>query len=654
MTQAFVARLDALHGWRKAALAGLDEIERFLANHDLRDAACAARVGALRQRLAGDRRKMAVVGEFSRGKSELINALLAGAGGQRLLPATPGRTTMCPVELGCEPGTRPSLALLPIETRGEAATLGELRADPSRWTRFEFDAGDPARLANLMAQVARTRAASLEEARELGLWDDAHADANPPVDADGRVEIPIWRHALVNHPHPLLRRGLTVLDTPGLNALGAEPELTLGLLPAAHALVFVLGADTGVTRTDLELWNEHLAARPVAHFVVLNKIDALRDPLLGAAEIERQIERQRRAVAATLGVDVATVFAVSAREALVARIEGDAAALQHSGLPRFESALGARLLDDGRDLMQRLLDEGLGELRAAAAHRLGERRRQIAEQTLELRGLRGKSGARLRSARQRVPADAAEFEQCQVRIQALRSVHKRLLAEALAAVAGERLRDEVEQLQQELRRALFKLNARAVFAASCARLRELLAQAQARSDEIHAMLAPGCARLNAEFGFALAIPAPAALQPFVDELTLIEGSYSQYLGLTRTLRLAQPRFMEQFKRMLLSKLRVVFESASGEIELWSRAALAQINAQVGERRAVFQRRSAAIARIEEAAGGLEQRLAELATQDDALQHVLQRLGDLVAALRDAPAGGGAADVAVAERVAGRR
>jgi hypothetical protein len=61
------------------------------------------------------------------------------------------------------------------------------------------------------------------------------------------VEVPAWRHALINYPHPLLKRGLVVLDTPGLNAIGAEPELTLS--PAAQRARHGVhpGADTGVT-----------------------------------------------------------------------------------------------------------------------------------------------------------------------------------------------------------------------------------------------------------------------------------------------------------------------------------------------------------------------------------------------------------------------
>ena len=101
--------------------------------------------------------------------------------------------------------------------------------------------------------------------------------------------MPAWRHALINYPHPLLQQGLVVLDTPGLNAIGAEPELTLGLLPSAHATVFILGADTGVTRSDMTIWRDHLGAHAPTRFIVLNKIDALDDPLATPEEVQAQI-----------------------------------------------------------------------------------------------------------------------------------------------------------------------------------------------------------------------------------------------------------------------------------------------------------------------------------------------------------------------------
>ena len=124
---------------------------------------------------------------------------------------------------------------------------------------MEQNEDDPDQLAETLKEVTRTQFVSLAEARALGFWHDAYPDDNPPMDDDGRVEVPAWRHALINYPHPLLRQGLVVLDTPGLNAIGAEPELTLSLLPSAHATVFILGADTGVTKSDLAIWRDHLS-----------------------------------------------------------------------------------------------------------------------------------------------------------------------------------------------------------------------------------------------------------------------------------------------------------------------------------------------------------------------------------------------------------
>ncbi len=632
-TTAFAGRLDELSRWRATLLDRLALTQRFLADHDLADAASTAAIAALRERLASEKVVVAFVAEFSRGKSELINAVFFADTGRRVLPATPGRTTMCPVELSCRTGEPASLALLPIETRHDGATLAELRARPNAWTRLPLQGGAAEQLSEAVAQVMRTRRVDAAEARALGLHDDERTPDAPAPDAAGLVEIPVWRHAVVNYPHPLLERGLVVLDTPGLNALGAEPELTLGLLPEAQATVFVLGADSGVTRSDLQLWREHLGARAKNCFVVLNKIDTLRDPLSAPSQVTNQIESLRHATARTLDVAPERVFALSAREALTARIHGDDAALGTSRLLPFEAALGAQLLGARQALLQDAVAAAAGQLQAQVAHRAAERRRASAEQLLELRGLRGKSANQLRAAQDRAAAEAAEFEQCNVHVQAMRAVHRRLLAKALAEVADDALRGEVARMQQEMRDSLLGLGARKAFVALCKRLGARLAGAQSQCGEMHAMLRASHARLNAEYAFGLSLDAAPALQRFARELGAIESGYARYLGVTQALRLAQPRFMDRFVRMLVAKLRVVFESAAAEIELWSKAESSRLDTQLGERRRAFRRRAEALARVRLATGELEQRIAELAAQDAALAGVLQRAAAQIDALQ---------------------
>ena len=634
MTTSFATSLDALTGWRTMLGQRLGEASRFLDDHDLVDSATAAQLTALRDRLANDKLVLAFVAEFSRGKSELINAIFFADTGRRVLPATPGRTTMCPVELAWDADEPASLLLLPIETRNEGLSLGELRGQRRAWKIVPLQLGDPDQLAQSLQEVTRTEWVSQDRARTLGFWDDARPDGNPPVDTNGRVEVPAWRHALINYPHPLLKQGLVVLDTPGLNAIGAEPELTLSLLPTAHATVFILGADTGVTKSDLEIWRDHLGPHAPTRFVVLNKIDALVDPLATREQVDAQIESQRRETARTLGIDARRVFPLSARQALAARVVDDPVTLEASRLPELEAALGTQLLPQRRQVLEDVVLEGARQIENHVARRLGDNRRQLAEQMLELRGLRGKSGAKLRLMLQRVETEAAEFEQCTVKLQALRVVHSRMLKDTLVGLSSDRLREEVSGMQSAMNASLLNLGAKKAFIALCARLRGLLEAAQSRSTEMRDMLGASFTKLNAEFGFSLALTKTPELERFTNELSLIERNYVQYLGLTQALRLSQPKFMEQFRRMLVSKLRVVFENATGELEMWNKATSAQIDSQLRERRRNFRRRRESLERVQNAASDLELRIAELEEQDGRLQNFLGRARQLLEALRE--------------------
>jgi Dynamin family len=635
MELSLAGQLDALSAWRRGLDRQAADLVRYLLDHDLQDETSERSLGALRERLASDRLCVAFVAEFSRGKSELINAIFFADTGRRILPATPGRTTMCPVELGYEPGTPPLLALLPIDTRLEPQSLADLRGRPELWTRIRLDAAEPERLADALTEVMRTKAVSVATARALGLWHDDTPDDNPPQIAEGLVEVPAWRHAAINYPHPLLKRGLVVLDTPGLNAIGAEPELTLSLLPAAHAVVFILGADTGVTKSDMAVWRDHLGGQSMTRFVVLNKIDALADPLLSEEAVHEQIEQQCRSTAATLEVARDRVFPLSARLALAGRIDGDREALAASRLPALEEALVTQLLPRRREVIERMVDDTAQAVEQLSTRRLTDQRRQIAEQMLELRGLRGKSSGKVQLMIERVDREMHEFERCTERLAALRAVHARMLRELLLGLCSDALRDEVAQMQAQASATLFNLGARKAFVALCARLRERVAQARVRGQEIHDMLQASFRQLNSEFGFALSLTRLPSLERCDRELDLIERSYVQYLGLSQALRLAEPRFMEQFRRMLLSKLRMAFENASGDVELWHKSASNQIDSQLRERRRGFKRRRDGLERIRAAAGDLDHRIGDLESQDARWQHIGTRLRALTAALRDA-------------------
>ncbi len=226
-----------------------------------------------------DRILLAFVGEFSRGKTELINALLGRHFKSRLFPTRIGRTTMCPTEVFYDPqSATPYIKLLPIQTRNSGTPLSSYRRQLEHWAHLDIDLNSPQSMQRAFEEVAKTREVPTQVAESLGFEVEFLESSSKK---EGYVHIPSWRHALINLDHPLLRLGLSIIDTPGLNALGLEPELTLSFLPDAHALLFVLSAECGVTASDFAIWNNHvrdLAARSnTSLYAIINKIDLLEE-----------------------------------------------------------------------------------------------------------------------------------------------------------------------------------------------------------------------------------------------------------------------------------------------------------------------------------------------------------------------------------------
>ncbi len=117
------ARFEAYGDWRRRLSAGVSSLHQWLEDQELSDAQVDLRVQQLLERLHQDKLVVAFVAEFSRGKSELINAIFFADFGARLLPSSAGRTTMCPTELLHDPSRPPSIRLLPIETRTKGASV---------------------------------------------------------------------------------------------------------------------------------------------------------------------------------------------------------------------------------------------------------------------------------------------------------------------------------------------------------------------------------------------------------------------------------------------------------------------------------------------------------------------------------------------------
>ncbi len=631
MSTSFNEKFDQHGTWRREFALRLKLLAEWMKDHELMDAAVDERLRWLENRVRAEKVMVAFVAEFSRGKSELINALFFAAYGRRIMPASAGRTTMCPTEMGYDADVPPCLRLLPIETRVQPQSLMEWRMVPEKWTRIDLDVNDPKQLAQALEKVAETLHVTQDEAARLGFWQPQSPEDNPVLDSRGMVEVPKWRHALINIAHPLLKQGLVILDTPGLNAIGAEPELTVSLIPQAHAVVFVLGADTGVTKSDLTIWREHLggdADGAGTAVVVLNKIDAMWDALSTDAQVKAQIERQRSSTAEILGIKKEKVIPVSAQKGLVAKVTNDTVLLELSCLPALEEALSVGIVEKRQSILGDAVFNGISELRSETGRVINIRKRDLADQIMELKSLKGKNSPVIKNMRSRISAEQAEFDLGGAKIHAVRSVHLKLLREMFSLLSSTALKKEMAQLTVALRQKGLKLGVKRAYGETFSQLRASLGRVQAISAEIESMLAASFRQLNAEYGFSLLAPVAPELATYLRDLDHVEQSHLQYLGLGNAFRLAQPEFADRLVRALSTRLRSIRETILGEIELWAKSAAAQLDAQLRERKRNFGRRLEAIDRIQHAAGGLDDRIHELQGRSQALNQMEVKLSEL--------------------------
>ena len=601
--------------WRRELSESVQRYGRWLTDAELSDAALQTRVDRIAERLAKDRISIAFVAEFSRGKSELINAIFFADQGQRILPSSAGRTTMCPTELMYDRARPASIRLLPIETRLQEASVSELRNNDSEWTEFPIDPADPVGLSKALASVRETIDVNVAQATLLGVYDEDDPNSAIRPDSGGRIEVPRWRHAIVNYPHPLLELGLVVIDTPGLNAIGAEPELTLKLIPGSDAVLFVLAADAGVTRTDVEVWREHIcASHKSGRFVVLNKIDGLWDGLKDEVQIQLEIARQVSSVAHTLDLPNDRIYPVSAQKALVARVNRDPLLLKRSRMSDLEYALGRELVPQQREIAAEHVRREFDELHGQVCATLGARRRAAVEQLFELGGLRGKNRGVMDHMAARIRGEREDFEKSLRQLQGLRSVLSKHSQTLGRVVGGESLKRHVRQARVAMKSSTFSIGLRSGMTSLLDAVRADFDEATRLVDEIAALMSAMYRSFSAEHGLSLGNPALYSTRRFYAELDRIEQLQRRQFGAITMATTSQWALMRRFFESVATRLRELQELADREIQAWLRTVMAPIETQVREHQAQLKRRLDSVRRVLDANDSLESRIAEVEQQ----------------------------------------
>ena len=630
-----VADFEAYSAWRNNLVQRIGELQRWLSEQDLNDAQTNMRIQHLIDKLREDKLSIAFVAEFSRGKSELINAIFFAEYKQRVLPSSAGRTTMCPTELQYD-ATRPNaIQLLPIETRATDTTTSEYKRYPEEWTSIPLDVDSGEAMLAAFQQVGQKKWVPVAEAKRFGLYDEQDPDHQISV-RNGEIEIPCWRHAIINFPHPLLKQGLVILDTPGLNAIGTEPELTLNLLPNAHAILFILAADTGVTKTDIDVWRNHIGRAQGGQrgrIVVLNKIDGLWDSLKTDGEIDAEIDRQVKTSADLLGIKPSQVFPVSAQKGLVAKINDDDALLARTRIVPLERALSEDLIPSKQEIVRDNTHTEVEDLVLATRGILNARRDGVKEQLDELTALRGKNRDVIEHMLDKISEEKAHFERGMQRFQALRSVFSQQTNVLFRYLGVDGMKSKITRMRGDMEGSSFSSGIMSTMQHFFKDVNSNITKSAEQVAEIQAMMAGMYKKFSEEHGLGAVAPPPFSTLKYHKEITRLERSFNEHFNtLSAILTTSQSTLTKKFFETIASRVIYVYEVANRDVENWLKAVMAPMETQVREHQMQLRRRLESVKRIHKATDTLEDRIGELTEIDAGIQ---QQLNELDAQLRKA-------------------
>ena len=635
----FKQQMRAFDHWKAELIQVLQDYRHWLQTHGQSAPDIDTRLTDVIDSLRTDRLTIAFVAEFSRGKTELINAVFFSDYNRRLLPSEAGRTTMCPTELFFDQAAGQAyIRLLPIETRLEDASISELKKDLDRWHTIALDVNSPDQMAASLKEVIRTKTIPLAEAEALGLYDAAAHQHRNEATAPEETEVPLWRHALISFPHPLLQQGLAILDTPGLNALGNEPELTLNMLPNCQAVLFVLAADAGVTRSDLDVWQYHIkqyrgkSQKGLA--AALNKIDTLWDEMKSDDEIDATIASQAREAANALGIASDNVFPLSAQKALLARARGDDALLERSRIAGLEGFLANDVIPAKQDIVHDNIVGEVGILIKASIETVRSRLCKLDEQLTELTSLTGKNTELtqylMRKARDKQAVYNKNMEYFQSSQRALNQQAKLMLNE----LSLEKFDKVVTKTRKQMSNSWTTLGLKTGMRTFFDGMRETMEVAVRHADQTHQLVESIYQKFHEENDLPHITPEQFSAEKYRDEMAKLCAQAEDYRNSPVTTMTEQASVIKKFVISMVSHAREIYYQCNHEAQVWLNNVMVPLSKQVAQHKQMLEQHMATLSKINDSKEGVSNRTRELEQQCEELRKQINELNVMHQRLKD--------------------
>lgn len=584
--------------------------------------------------LSSERITLAFAAEYSRGKTELINALFFAEMGVNLLPSSSGSENMCSVELFYEPGAC-CVRLLDIDTRLEKPSLLEYKKNLQNWTQIELDFSAPAQIQEALKVLFAVKKVSREHAAELGLWNEIDAGKAGLLDVE-ELDIPCWRYALISLPHPILKQGLCILDTPGLTGLDIEPELTLNLLPSAEAIVFVFAADKGITEQDLEFWgkyiNQVIRHKKLEFAVVMNKIDKLYPALQDEADFSALLDSEINKAADALAFDKQLILPVSAQQALTAKIKSDPVLLAKSRLDALELYLSDNVLSKHSKSLKQKIANSLLHLITASACLSEAQYKQALAQLDEFKKIDCDNTDMIK----KMMVEIQDRQKIYLRsIENFKNSRRVFLLQAKAlmdALSKEKIDTVIKQHKDGLTQSRTTYGLKQSIQLLFEDLHDILQTAVLTANKTTILVASIHKSFGADYGLQDIEHKVFSIQKYQFQLEQILEEGEQFRSSTRITMMEQTVVVKQLYNSIIARIRGVFEEAHYDAQQWVNGVFMPLKQQIKEHKKQIDSRLHMLGKINDSKEGdaenitqLENKLVPLKRQLTELQVIFKAL-----------------------------
>ena len=631
----FKEQLHEYAQWREQLARSIEMYREWRRRYGMSDVHSTDTLLNILSGLDNDRITLAFAAEFSRGKTELINSLFFAETGIRLLPSSPGRTTMCPTEIFFDKKEGAYIRVLDINTRLEDLSLIEYKQKPEKWKHISLEGQSPTQMQEAFKHLIEVKTVPVDMADKLGLWNE-HEAAEQGLSGATEVEVPCWRHALISFPHPLLKEGLSILDTPGLNALGTEPELTLSMLPSAQAIIFVLAADTGVTKSDLEMWRNHICSarnNKQGLAVVMNKIDSMWDDLAGETGYENAIKKQITSSASILKLDEKLIFPVSAKQALLAKVKANKALLERSRLKGLEHYLSNDILKQRRKILMATILKDIGFLINESSNLTDSKLVNATKQLDEFKKIdfenKDMTGKLMSETRDRQKSYTANVENFQASRRVF-TVQAKILIESFAK---EKIEIIIHETKSEMSKSLTTFGMKKSISKLFDDLRDLLQDSIDITNETRRLVKAIHKKFHDEYGFKEIEPKLFSIKQYQDDLETIFSDGEAFRSSAKTTMTEQSVVVNKLYSTLIAKARNILKQAYNDALTWSNGVLVPLMHQIKDHKKQIESRLQMLKKINESKGSVAENIAHLRSELEPLKQQRKELAFIVKEMR---------------------